>query len=304
MVTRMSMTFRITPRAAGHRVLPTAEAVLAGPEGVRVHNVPAGQQHEVMDAPLTGIVLVVGRPGASARGHELSHDGEAYTVRVFTPASRGDWRLALEHVARLARSVDATIVDENGVESTPETVGGFPFERDIRFGVEQIASVVQAQGEAIVPGLVRHVTFDRQMMDAVTGSDDPVARFESLMRTVQEVDAYEAKQLIAQEPDGEVVGVYQISQDQATILPLAKPRPTPENQEKLAGREVSSWWLIPVAIDGDPTQRESYQPLGRIPYYEFLRRLPQDKGFKLDATRMVVAPLDHAVVRILGQAAD
>ena len=90
----------------------------------------------------------------------------------------------------------------------------------------------------------------------------------------------------------------------ATILPLAKPRPTPENQEKLAGREVSSWWLIPVAIDGDPTQRESYQPLGRIPYYEFLRRLPQDKGFKLDATRMVIAPLDHTVVRMLGQAAD
>lgn len=81
-------------------------------------------------------------------------------------------------------------------------------------------------------------------------------------------------------------------------------RPTPENQEKLDGREVSSWWLIPVAIDGDPTQRESYQPLGRIPYYEFLRRLPQDKGFKLDATRMVVPPLDQAVVRILGQAAD
>lgn len=183
-------------------------------------------------------------------------------------------------------------------------MGGFPFEQDIRFGVEQVASVVQAQGEAIVPGLVRHVTFDRQMMDAVTGSDDPVARFESLMRTVQEVDAYEAKQLIAQEPDGEVVGAYQISQDQATILPLAKPRPTPENQEKLAGREVSSWWLIPVAIDGDLTQRESYQPLGRIPYYEFLRRLPQGKGFKLDATRMVVAPLDHAVVRMLGQAAD
>ena len=65
MVARMSMTFRITPRAAGHRVLPTAEAVLAGPEGVRVHNVAVGQQHEVMDAPLTGTVLLVGRPGAS-----------------------------------------------------------------------------------------------------------------------------------------------------------------------------------------------------------------------------------------------
>lgn len=183
----------------------------------------------------------VGRSGVSVRGYELSHDGEAYTVRVFTPASRGDWRLALEHVARLARSVDATIVDEKGVESTPDTVGGSPFEQDIRFGVEQIASVVRTQGEVIIPGLVRHVTFDRQMMDAVTGSNDPVARFESLMRTVQEVDAYEAKQLIVREPDGEVVGVYQISQDQATILPLAKPRPTPENQEKLTGREVSSW---------------------------------------------------------------
>lgn len=297
----MSMTFRLTPRAVGHRVLSTVDAVAVSPAGVQVQNVP-GDVDGFIDTPLTGHVLLVGRVGLSSRGYELSHDGEAYTVRVHTPASRQDWRMALDHVAALARHLDAAIVDENGVQSTPETVVNFPFEQDIAFGLQQLGQAVQAQGEAVIPGLVRPVVIDQQMVEVIHGAD-PAARFEAVMRVVQDEAAHDATQQILMTQEDQLIGAYQLTQGRATILPLRQPRLTPANQQQLRGREVSGWWLILVTLTGgDPTDRGSYKPIARIPYQAFLGALPKGKGRKIDAATMVVEPLGHDEIVALAQA--
>ena len=46
-----------------------------------------------------------------------------------------------------------------------------------------------------------------------------------------------------------------------------------------------------VVINGDENDRNSYQPVGRIAYDEFIKKLPKEKYRFIDASYIMVEPL-------------
>ena len=55
--------------------------------------------------------------------------------------------------------------------------------------------------------------------------------------------------------------------------------------------DVAYWNMAFVIINGDENDRNSYQPVGRIAYDDFIKKLPKEKYKFIDASYIMVDPL-------------
>lgn len=236
--------------------------------------------------------LLVGIDGQSGRGFEIGYDQKekSYNVRVNTPAVEADWELALQFMQILAKKLGSTIVEEDGVSFTPETITDFDYKEDINYGLEVFCKQALESGSSIVFGVWRPVCIDRKLAEELLASSDRRKRFEELVHKTQYTDAYAAHQaFFINREDDSLIGSYTLTQELPTILPY-QPYVEFDNQELIGEREVSRWLLTLVCYEqeNDP---ESYYALGEMDYSSFIRKLAPEKYYFLDGTYIVVAGL-------------
>ena len=240
--------------------------------------------------------LLIGEDKVSARGFELSYDNKnkIYAVRIFTPSSREDWLLALEYIKALAKKFNSEIVNERGEVYTVDNIDKFDYENDILYGIEVITSNLKS-GEAhnySIFGIDRVVSFNQEMLDKINNSDSHIDTFSNIIKEIQYLDAYSAhQQFYKNNEDHRIMGAYTLTQNLRTILPY-EPSVEYENSNIVKNEEVSFWNIGFVVINGDENDPNSYQVAGQIDYDDFIKKLPINKYKFIDASYIMVEPLN------------
>ena len=239
--------------------------------------------------------LLIGEDKVSARGFELSYDNKnkTYVVRIYTPSSREDWLLALEYIKALAKKFGTEIVNERGETFTVNNIDKFDYEPDVLYGLKVITENLKS-GEAqnySIFGVNRPVSFDEKMIDEINNSDSPIDTFSRIVRDIQNLDAYSAnQQFYENREDGTIMGAYTITESVRTIIPY-KPSVEFHNSDIVKNDDIAYWNMAFVVINGDENDRNSYQPVGRIAYDDFIKKLPKEKYKFIDASYIMVEPL-------------
>ena len=240
--------------------------------------------------------LLIGEDKVSARGFELSYDNKnkIYAVRIFTPSSREDWLLALEYIKALAKKFNSEIVNERGEVYTVDNIDKFDYENDILYGIEVITSNLKS-GEAhnySIFGIDRVVSFNQEMLDKINNSDSHIDTFSNIVKEIQYLDAYSAHQrFYKNNEDYRIIGAYTLTENLRTILPY-KPSVEFENSDIVKNDEISFWNIALVTIHGDENDPNSYQVAGNLNYDDFIKKLPENKYKFIDASYIMVEPLN------------
>ena len=241
--------------------------------------------------------LIIGDDKDSSRGFELFYDNKDkyYSVRVFTPSSREDWILALKYIKALAEKFDSKIISETGEEYTAENIDKFDYERDILYGIEVISSRVKGDEPTLysIFGINRVVSFNQEMIDKIENSDSPIDTFSNMVKEIQYLDAYSANQrFFKNKEDGKIRGAYTLTQNIRTILPY-KPSVEFENSDIVKNEDIAFWDLGLVTIDGDENDKNSYNVAAYLNYDDFIKNLPENKYRFIDASYIMVEPLNR-----------
>ena len=241
--------------------------------------------------------LIIGDDKDSSRGFELFYDNKDkyYSVRVFTPSSREDWILALEYIKALAKKFDSKIISETGEEYTAENIDKFDYERDILYGIEVISSRVKGDEPTLysIFGINRVVSFNQEMIDKIENSGSPIDTFSNMVKEIQYLDAYSANQrFFKNKEDGRIRGAYTLTQNVRTILPY-KPSVEFENSDIVKNEDIAFWDIGLVTIDGDENDKNSYNVAAYVDYDDFIKNLPENKYRFIDASYIMVEPLNR-----------
>ena len=295
----MSISFYVKNKKKflGYEPVLNVEAALSLlDKELNVYGIDGIDINDLLLSPLSKYpCLLVGTEDESARGFELAYDNKnkVYAVRVFTPSSREDWLLALEYMKALAKKFETEIVNERGETFTVDNIEKFDYEPDILYGIKVITENIKS-GESsnyIIFGTTRPVSFDEKMIDQINNSDSSIDTFSRIVRDIQNLDAYSANQQFYQNrEDGKIMGAYTITESLRTIIPY-KPSVEFHNSDIVKNDDVAYWNMAFVVINGDENDRNSYQPVGRIAYDEFIKKLPKEKYKFIDASYIMVEPL-------------
>lgn len=142
------------------------------------------QKFYMLKIPREGC-LVLGVKNFSGRGFELgyNHKDKSYEIRILTPSTINDWRLALEYMSKLAAMLETNIVcdiDETVYDS--KSILEFDYEKDIMFGLRSIKNEVQVSGEdSVNDGIISPFMINAELMDEILSSANPVEKFSGLM---------------------------------------------------------------------------------------------------------------------------
>ena len=239
--------------------------------------------------------LLIGEDKVSARGFELSYDNKnkSYVVRIYTPSSREDWLLALEYIKALAKKFGSEIVNERGETFTVDNIDKFDYENDIIYGIATILSGLEDKEVKVynIYGINRVVSFNQEISNKIENSVSPIDTFSNIIKEIQYLDAYSANQQFYQNrEDGKIMGAYTITESVRTIIPY-KPSVEFHNSDIVKNDDIAYWNMTFVVINGDENDRNSYQPVGRIAYDEFIKKLPKEKYRFIDASYIMVEPL-------------
>ena len=240
--------------------------------------------------------LLIGEDKVSARGFELSYDNKNkdYAVRIFTPSTREDWLLALEYIKALAKKFGSEIVNESEEIYTADNIDKFDYESDILYGIEVVSSNIKDEDKKVssIYGINRVVSFNQKMIDKINNSDSPIDTFSNIVKEIQYLDAYSANQQFYQNnEDHRIIGAYTLTENLRTILPY-KPSVEFENSDIVKNDEISCWNIGLVTIEGDENDPNSYQVAGQIDYDDFIKKLPISKYKFIDASYIMVEPLN------------
>ena len=240
--------------------------------------------------------LLIGEDKVSARGFELSYDNKnkTYVVRIYTPSSREDWLLALEYIKALAKRFNSEIVNERGEVYTVDNIDKFDYENDIIYGIATILSGLEDKEVKVynIYGINRVVSFNQEMSTKIENSVSPIDTFSNIIKEIQYLDAYSANQQFYQNnEDYRIIGAYTLTENLRTILPY-KPSVEFENSDIVKNDEISFWNIGFVVINGDENDPNSYQVAGQIDYDDFIKKLPISKYKFIDASYIMVEPLN------------
>jgi len=177
------------------------------------------------------------------------------------------------------------------VGTEDESARGFELAYDNKNKVYAVRVFTPESSNYIIFGTTRPVSFDEKMIDEINNSDSPIDTFSRIVRDIQNLDAYSANQQFYQNrEDGKIIGAYTITERVRTIIPY-KPSVEFHNSDIVKNDDVAYWNMAFVVINGDENDRNSYQPVGRIAYDEFIKKLPKEKYKFIDASYIMVEPL-------------
>ena len=295
----MSLTFSVKNKKkllGGYAKALSEREISALVEGLFFFN---SAQEEPSANELGADVMIAGEWQKSVRGFELNYEDGEYIVRVYTPSGVGDWQIALELLSKLSAQTGSKIECDNEKIYDSEQILKFDYVTDIMWGLEALKDIKEKNQTLYISGVERDVAFDAVMVDEIFASASPAAKFDEMMRQVQYLDAYSAKEHLYQDKDGnEIFGAYTLSENLPTILPYA-PSPSWQAQEALGDRKVSRWVLtLVVGVDDSDAH-----VLDECEYGAFMANLPKEKYRFIDAANVLVEPLSEKEMKEILQRA-
>ncbi|MCY7007332.1 DUF4299 domain-containing protein [Fusobacterium simiae] len=264
------------------------------PDGEKFYNTSIESWQENHNCILFGV------EGKSARGFEFSYNStkNSYVIREYTPASENDWIVALEFMKVLAEKLNSKIISEQGDIFTFETINTFDYKKDIKSGIEVIFDILHKESEKefdidYIYGIKRPVAFNKERIEKIIKSNDEIEEFSKFCQDIQYIDAYSARQSFVEDTiTKEKWGYYVLTENLRTILPY-KPHVEIFSMDYIKNDEVTFWKIFFCAYKVDENGEEGIEKIGELIYDDFIKRLPTDKYQFIDASYIVVEPLNR-----------
>ena len=251
--------------------------------------------------------ILFGVEGKSGRGFEFSYNStkNSYVIREYTPASENDWIVALEFMKVLAEKLNSKIVSEQRDIFTSETISIFDYKSDIRSGIKVILDLLNKKNEKgfnvdNIYGIKRPVSFNKEIIERIVNSSDEIKEFSKFCEDIQYIDAYSAKQSFVEDrATKEKWGYYVLTENLRTVLPY-KPSVEIFSMNYIKNEEVAFWKIFFCACKVDENGKEGIEKIAEFIYDDFIKKLPSNKYKFIDASYIVVEPLNREeIVEIL-----
>ena len=260
----------------GQQEILTAKSILALVDGLESHSYDAIYLRQPLNRLEYIECAVVGK---SQFLFKVSYEDSKKGYQVVIPdfITRADWEI----VADLLRALSSKI---------GEAVEGFEdFDLNLYFQ-ETVKNYLADKAARLYfcQGILSPIYFNKTDLEAFL-EQDGLTRFETLVKKVQESDAYPASDKFYPDSEGKVHGIYHLAQGVKTILPKEPVIPAPY-VEQLVGKELV-WEIDLVKISGDGSKPEDYEAVARLDYKAFLEALPKELYQDLDANQIVVGPV-------------
>ena len=260
----------------GQQEILTAKSVLALVDGLESHSYDAVYLRQ----PLNRLEYIeCGIVGKSQFLFKVRYADAQKGYQVIIPdlITRADWEIVEALLQALSSKVGEGVEglsDFDLEDYFRETVKNYLADKAARLGFCQ--------------GILSPVYFDKKDLESFL-EEDGLARFEALVKKVQESDAYPARAKFYPDGEGKVHGIYHLAQGVKTILPKEPVIPSPY-VEQLVGKELV-WEIDLVKISGDGSKPEDYEAVARLDYQAFLEALPKELCQDLDANQVEVGPV-------------
>ena len=260
----------------GQQEILTAKSILALVDGLESHSYDAIYLRQPLNRLEYIECAVVGK---SQFLFKVSYEDSKKGYQVVIPdfITRADWEI----VEDLLRAFSSKI---------GEAVEGFEdFDLNLYFQ-ETVKNYLADKAARLYfcQGILSPIYFNKTDLEAFL-EQDGLTRFETLVKKVQESDAYLATLRFYPDDQGKIHGIYHLAQGVKTILPKGPVVPAPYI-EQLAGKDVI-WEIDLVKISGDGSKPEDYEAVARLDYKPFLEALPKELYQDLDANQIVVGPI-------------
>ena len=251
--------------------------------------------------------ILFGVEGKSARGFELSYNitKNSYVIREFTPASENDWLIVLKFMKVLSEKLNSKIVSEQRDIFTSETINTFDYKNDIKSGIKVILDLLNKENEKSfnvdnIYGIKRPVSFNKEIIERIINSSDEIKKFSKFCEDIQYIDAYSAKQFFVDDKKiNKKWAYYVLTENLRTVLPY-KPSVEIFSMNYIKNEEVAFWKIFFCACKVDENGKEGIEKIAESIYDDFIKKLPSDKYKFIDASYIVVEPLDRKeIVEIL-----
>ena len=264
------------------------------PDGEKFYNTSIENWQENHSCILFGV------EGKSGRGFEFSYNTTKnfYVIREYTPATENDWIIVLEFMKVLAEKLNSKIVSEQGDTFTFETIDTFDYKKDIKSGIKVISDILNKENEKgfnvdNIYGIKRVVSFNKEIIERIINSSDEIKEFSNFCEDIQYIDAYSARQSFVEDrTTNEKWGYYVLTENLRTVLPY-KPSVEFFSMDYIKNEEVAFWKIFFCAYKVDENGKEGIDKIGESIYGDFIKKLPVDKYKFIDASYIVVEPLNR-----------
>ena len=244
--------------------------------------------------------ILFGVEGKSGRGFEFSYNStkNSYLMREYTPATENDWIIVLEFMKVLAEKLNSKIISEQGDTFTFETINTFNYKSDIESGIKVISDILNKDNEEgfnvdNIYGIKRVVAFNKEIIERIINSSDEIKEFSEFCEDIQYINAYSAKQSFVEDRSTkEKWGYYVLTENLRTVLPY-KPSVEFFSMDYIKNEEVAFWKIFFCAYKVDENGEEGIDKIGESIYDDFIKKLPTDKYKFIDASYIVVEPLNR-----------
>ena len=264
------------------------------PDGEKFYNTSIENWQENHSCILFGV------EGKSGRGFEFSYNTTKnfYVIREYTPATENDWIIVLEFMKVLAEKLNSKIISEQGDTFTFETINTFNYKSDIESGIKVISDILNKENEKgfnvdNIYGIKRVVSFNKKIIERIVNSSNEIKEFSKFCEDIQYIDAYSAKQSFVEDrTTNEKWGYYVLTENLRTVLPY-KPSVEFFSMDYIKNEEVAFWKIFFCAYKVDENGEEGIDKIGESLYDDFIKKLPTDKYKFIDASYIVVEPLNR-----------
>ena len=241
--------------------------------------------------------ILFGAVEKSTRGFELSYNSQknSYVIKEYTPASESDWLIVLKFMKVLAEKLVSKIIATTGEVFTSGTIENFDYKKDIKAGIKTIVNLLNEKDAEVsnIYGIERPVSFNKEIIERIVNSSDEIKEFSEFCEYIQYIDAYSAKQSFVEDRSTkEKWGYYVLTENLRTVLPY-KPSVEFFSMDYIKNEEVAFWKIFFCAYKVDENGEEGIDKIGESIYDDFIKKLPTDKYKFIDASYIVVEPLNR-----------
>ena len=142
-------------------------------------------------------------------------------------------------------------------------------------------------------GIKRVVSFNKEIIKKIVNSSDEIKEFSKFCEDIQYIDAYSAKQSFVEDTiTKEKWGYYVLTENLRTVLPY-KPNVEFFSMDYIKNEEIAFWKIFFCAYKVDENGEEGIDKIGESIYDDFIKKLPTDKYKFIDASYIVVEPLNR-----------
>ena len=260
----------------GQQEILTAKSILTFVDSLESHSYDAIYLRQPLNRLEYIECAVVGK---SQFLFKVSYEDSKKGYQVVIPdfITRADWEIVEDLLRAFSSKIGEAVEGFNGFDLNlyfQETVKNYLADKAARLYFCQ--------------GILLPIYFNKTDLEAFL-EQDGLTRFETLVKKVQESDAYLATLIFYPDGQGKIHGIYHLAQGVKTILPKGPVVPAPYI-EQLAGKDVI-WEIDLVKISGDGSKPEDYEAVARLDYKAFLEALPKELYQDLDANQIVVGPI-------------